>query len=1017
MRNKRSIPRGALAGVSTLIALAALAISATAAAAQQTGTIRGTVTDSAAHSPIPGVQIAVVGSARNAVTNDQGQYTIRDVPAGPVALSAQRIGFAPLQRRTVVTAGATSVVDFSINPVAAILSEVVSVGYGTASRHDVSSAIASVDSTAIGNLPVAGIDNALQGKVAGVQVMQNSGEPGAGVSIRVRGPASLNAGNQPLYVVDGVPILSSSLSQTSPSGQSMTAVTGLNPDEIASIDVLKDAAAAAIYGSRGSNGVVMITTKRGSANGTQFTVNAYTGSQTREHHMEALDATQFVTLLNQAATNDGKAAPYVLGVADANDYDWVNAIYRRAAVSDVQLSASGGADRFRYYASAGNFNQKGIIIGSAYQRQSGRFNVDFNATPKFLLSTSIGLTREDDARVPGDGNLDGIVTKSLSLQPINPFYGADSGFSGPSDGLNYSNPLATAAYSFNSYKTLRMLGNLQAVYHLTDALTVNGRAGADMVNLDELAWQSPKVLKTTAASVNGVGQTDHTTATKYVLEGFLGYDAISTATQTLSVTAGSSVEYNHTDLNALTGQGFPNGFTTYVRNASTISSWNGDATDNDLASFFSRANYSLRDRYLLSASFRADGSSRFGASNRFGYFPALSAGWVLTNESFASGLQRFATVKLRGSFGETGNQGIGDYASLTLATGAPYSGAAGVAGSQLGNPDLKWESTKESDFGVDVSTLGGRVGIIADYYRRNTDNLLVQLPIASTSGYSSIWDNIGSIRNTGVDLGINTVNVETAHFTWSSDLNVTWNRNDVTALYGGQPVTFTLANRVVSIAAVGKPLGEFYLYKFLRVDPATGNAVYAAANGGETLKPTSSDLTYVGNPQPKYYGGFTNTFNFLNFDLRGFLQFSQGNKVFDMVRIFTDDGGATTNSKNVHELTAWQKPGDITDEPRWSATGASGANVISSRFVEDGSFVRLGDVTLGYKLPAAINNRVHLNNGRIYASGRNLKTWTKYSGYNPDVNSGGAGSNVVTGVDYYAYPLARTFSLGITATW
>jgi TonB-linked SusC/RagA family outer membrane protein len=916
-----------------------------------------------------------------------------------------------------VVAGDSVVANFTITPVAAILSEVVSVGYGTSSRHDVSSAIASIDSTAISSQPVAGIDNALQGKVAGVQVMQNSGEPGAGVSIRVRGPASLNAGNQPLYVVDGVPILSSTVSQSSPSGQSLTAVTGLNPDEIASIDVLKDAAAAAIYGSRGSNGVVMITTKRGALTGTQFTLSAYTGTQTREHKLEALNATQFVTLLNEAATNDGKPAPYVLGGADANDYDWVNAIYRHAAVSDLQLSASGGADRFRFYGSAGNFNQQGIIIGSAYQRQSGRFNVDFNATPKLLLTTSIGLTREDDARVPGDGNLDGIVTKSLSEQPINPFYGDNSGFSGPADGLNYSNPLATVAYSFNSYKTLRALGNLQAVYHLTNALTVNGRAGADVLNADELVWQSPKVLKTTAASVNGVGQSDHTTATKYVLEGFVGYDAINTSAQTLSVTAGSSVEYNHTDRSAITGQGFPTGFTTYVRNASTISSWNGDATDNNLASFFTRANYSYRDRYLLSGSFRADGSSRFGAANRYGYFPAISAAWVLTDEAFAHGLERFATVKLRGSFGETGNQGIGDYASLTLASGAPYSGSAGVAGSQLGNPDLKWESTKESDAGIDVSTLGGRIGVIADYYRRNTDNLLVQLPIPATSGYTSVWNNIGSIRNTGVDLGLHTINVETAHLTWNSDLNVTWNRNKVTALYGGQPVTFTEANRVVSIAAVGQPLGEFYLYKFLRVDPATGNAIYASANGGETRKPTSSDLTYVGNPQPKYYGGFTNTVSFHNFDLRGFLQFSEGNKVFDMIRIFTDDGGATTNSKNVHELTAWQKPGDITDEPRYSATGASGANVISSRFVEDGSFVRLGEVTLGYKLPVTVADRVHLSNARLYVSGRNLKTWTKYSGYNPDVNSAGANSNVVMGVDYYAYPLARTYSIGITATW
>ena len=987
-----------------------------APAQQSTAEIRVTVTDSTSHTAVAGAQILIDGAQRG-VTNDNGQYSVRNVLAGSHLIAVQRIGFARAERRITVDASATTTADFSIAPVAAVLSEVVSVGYGTTSRHEVSSAIASIDSAAITNQPVAGIDNALQGRVAGVQVLQNSGEPGAGVSVRVRGPASLNAGNQPLYIVDGVPILSSSFNQTSPSGQAMTAITGLNPDEIASIDVLKDAAAAAIYGSRASNGVVMITTKRGGLGATRFTLNAYTGTQSPEKRIRALDATEFVTLMNSANTNDGRPAPYVLGVSDSADYDWVNVIFRHAAVTDVQLSASGGADRFKFYGSAGNFDQNGIIIGSEYQRQSGRFNLDFAATPRLQLTTSVGLTREYGARIPGDQNIDGIVTKSLSLQPVNPFYGQSFGYSNASNGLNYSNPLATVAYSFNHYKTLRALGSVQAAYHVNDALSINGRAGGDVLGLDELEWSSPKVDKTTAASVNGVGTSDHTTATKYVLEGFIGYDPLRRSTQTLSLTGGSSVEYNHTDLNAIVGQGFPTGFTTYIRNASTISSWNGTSNDNNLVSFFSRANYSLLDRYLLSASFRADGSPRCGENSRYGYFPALSAGWVLTDESFAKGVQKYATIKLRGSFGETGNQGIGDYARLTLASGAPYSGAAGVAGSQLGNPDLKWESTKELDFGADISTLNDRVSLIADYYHRTTDNLLVQLPIASTSGYNSIWDNIGSIRNTGVDLALHTVNVDGRRFSWNSDVNVTFNHNEVTDLYGGQPVTFTVANRAVAIAAVGQPLGEFYLYKFLRVDPQTGNAVYAKAGGGETLKPSSADLTYVGTPQPKYYGGFTNSFTYGGFDLRGFLQFCLGGLVFVLVCFFLFDGGATTNSKNVHELTAWQKPGDITDEPRLSATGASGANVISSRFIEDGSFVRLGEVTLGYKLPTAVTKRVRLTDGRVFLSGRNLKTWTKYSSYNPDVNSAGVGSNVVMGVDYYAYPLARTFNVGITAGW
>jgi len=355
---------------------------------------------------------------------------------------------------------------------------------------------------------------------------------------------------------------------------------------------------------------------------------------------------------------------------------------------------------------------------------------------------------------------------------------------------------------------------------------------------------------------------------------------------------------------------------------------------------------------------------------------------------------------------------------LSLATGAPYAGAPGIAGSQLGNSSLKWETTKEVDLGADVTTLGGRASVIADWYDRRTSNLLVQRPVPTTSGYSSIWDNIGAIRNRGVDLGLHTVNLEHAHgLGWTSDLNVTWNRNKVTALYGGQPITYTVSSRVTSIVAVDKPIGEFYMYKFLRVDPADGDAVFATSTGGETKSPTSSDLMMVGSPQPTYFGGFTNTFTFKSFDLRGFLQFSQGNKVFNMMRIFTDDGGYSYDNKSTLSLNRWQKPGDVTDEPRMSYDGTSGARLMSSRMIEDGSFVRASEVTLGYKLPSSVAQTSHLTDARLFVSGRNLKTWTKYSGYNPDVNSAGVLANVVMGVDYYAYPLARTFSVGITAGW
>jgi TonB-linked SusC/RagA family outer membrane protein len=1001
--------------------VAALALSSVAAA--QTGTIRGTVTDSVGRAPISGVQVTVVGTRLGAVTGATGQYVIRGVTAGPATVSAQRLGFGAAQRATTVRANDTVTVDIGMGAIATVLSEVVSVGYGTSSRHDVSSAIASIDNSAFVNTPVASIDNALAGKVAGVQVLQNSGEPGSALSIRVRGPASLNAGNQPLYVVDGVPIIQESYDQNSPSGQDMTAVTGLNPNEIEKIDVLKDAAATAIYGSRGSNGVVLITTKRGVLGNSRFNLSAYTGMQHVAKQVDMLTGPQYVMLMNEGAKNDNVTLPYTPGVDDTINTNWQDAVFRGAPVSDAQLAVSGGVERIRYFASGGAFDQKGIVIGSRYRRQTGRVNLDLNATNKMTLRMSVGLTREDDDRVQGDGSLDGVVTNALALQPMRPVYGSTFGFGGTKEGLTYSNPVALATFNSNNYKTLRGLGNVEGNYRFTDRLQLTARVAGDLFNVDERSWRSDKIDKSSAQGVGGVGALAHTAAHKYVAETFGNYDLWRTNANTVSLTAGTSIEYNHSDVSSITGQGFPTGFTTFLNNATNVVNWRGNAADNNLVSYFARANFSGSDKYLLSASLRTDGSSRFGTDNRYGIFPAISAGWVLSDESWASGIQRLGTLKLRASYGVTGNQGIGDYSRLSLATGTPYSGASGVAISQLGNPELKWETTKEADGGLDFSTFAGRLSIIADYYQRNTSNLLVQLPVPATSGFTSVWTNVGGIRNKGVDLSFHTINIDRPGFRWNSDLNVTFNRNTVTKLYGGQPITQTVNNRVISIVKVGQPVGEFYMYDFLRVDPQTGNAVYACVTAstscvsGETFSPTSSDLTTVGNPQPKYYGGFTNTLNVGPFDLRGFLQFNQGSKAFNMVRIFSDDGGRASDNKIAALMNRWQKPGDITDVPRMSARGTSGARLISDRLLQDGSFVRLGDVTLGYTLPPSLAAKTRLHDARIYASGRNLVTWTKYDGYNPDVNSTGASANVIMGVDYYAYPIARAFTFGFTTSW
>ena len=1024
MRLARLAARRALAATlaaplaGTLAGTLAVAAAPRAARAQQGALVRGTVTDSVSRRGVPGAQVTVVGTTVGTITNDLGAYTLRGVPAGAVTVRVQRIGYAAVDRRVTASGGAEEVADFALTPVATTLSAVVATGYGTSARAEVSSAIASIDSTAIAAIPVVGVDNAIQGRIAGVQVMQNSGEPGAGVSVRVRGPASLNAGNQPLYVVDGVPVIQGSFNQIGVSGQDVVAITGLNPDDIASIDVLKDAAAAAIYGSRGSNGVVIITTKRGASGGRmRFGFSSYWGAQRVERKIDLLGSKDFVAVMNESRTNEGGQPLYAAGT-DSIDTDWQDAIFRGAPIGDLQLSLSGGTDRLRFFLSGAHFDQRGIVIGSGYARQALRLNSDAFATSRLTVSASLGLTREDNDRVPGDLNLDGVVTNAIAMHPFRPVTGSRFGLAGIPEGLAYSNPVAVATFSRTNAKTLRALGNLEAKYAFTDRITLTGRAGGDLYGLDELQWRSPKVDRGTSAGVGGSGASGHTGVSRYLLESFLNVDAVANDRQRLTVTGGSSVEYNATDLNFVRGQGFPTGFETFVRSAASVTTWDGTRTTNNLASFFSRANWSLLDRYFLSASLRADGSSRFGSENRYGVFPAASVGWGVSDEPFAAGLARFATLKLRGSYGRTGNQGIPDFASRTLANAQAYSGAAGLAGSQLGNPNLKWEQTRELDLGLDLGFLDGRVSVIADWYQRSTDNLLISRPVPATSGYTSVWDNVGAIRNRGVDLALRTVNLDKATrlgIGWTTDLNVTWNRNAVTELYDGQPITSTVSSRITSVAAVGQPLGTFYLPRFLRVDPQTGNAVYEKAGGGETPSPVTADYTFVGNPQPNYYGGLTNTLTIGAFDLRGFLQFSQGGKVLNMIRIFADDGGATTDNKTSHVLRRWQKPGDVTDQPRMGRN--SGARFMSSRMIEDGSFVRLNELTLGWRVPARLARAARAENARLFVSGRNLQTWTDYTGYNPDVNSNGSTANVVMGVDYYAYPLARTVTFGVSAGW
>ena len=612
-------------------------LSASSALAQATGVVRGTVVDSASRRPVEAAQVTIGGSLVGALTNSAGQFIIRNAPAGNHVVRAMRLGHTPAQRSVMIPAGDSVVVDFALRATAVTLSTVVTVGYGTAERREVTNSVASLRAEEIVNTPIASIDGALQGKAAGLQVIQNAGNPGNAMTVRIRGSSSLSAGNQPLYVIDGVPMLRENYSQLDMGGQDLSAVSGLSPDEIASIDILKDASAAAIYGSRASNGVVLVTTKRGQAGRAKITFSGYYGTQDLSKKVNMVNAKEYVALFNEAAKNDGYAddeLPFVPGVDDTVDTDWQEAMLQSAPVYNTALSMTGGSERIAYFLSGSLFNQKGIVLGSQYARQAIRANLDYAPNSRLSLRTSIGLNREDNDRNVNDNTIDGVATNALANQPNVPIRNASGTFTSTDDGLEYTNPIALGALDEAESRTLRALGNTEAVYSFTDALRLNGRVGMDILNLRDLEWNSPQVLGRYAASARGIARQGNTTAARYSADTYLQYDLANRGFGSLDIVGGAGVEYNTTELDYLQGEGFGSNKFRYVGNAGKVTSYDGGRTDNNGVSFFSRANWSLNDRYFASASGRVDGSSKFGENNRYGTFFAGSVGWAISDEAF-----------------------------------------------------------------------------------------------------------------------------------------------------------------------------------------------------------------------------------------------------------------------------------------------------------------------------------------------------------------------------------------------
>jgi TonB-dependent starch-binding outer membrane protein SusC len=937
---------------------------------------------------LPGVTVVIKNTTQGATTDLNGRFSIQANTTDTLVFSY--VGMVtneiPVNGRSVINVG----MELDI----ARLGEVIVVGYGTESSRLISGSLGVVSDSEIRDVPLRTIDGVLQGRTAGVQVSQNSGTPGSATTVRIRGNSSITAGNQPLYVIDGIPMITGNYGQVGFSGQGINALSDINPNDIESITVLKDASAAAIYGARATNGVILITTRRGSKQRTNINFNASHGTQEVVNVLEMLNAEQWH---DYRGTQPDPNNPV--------DVDWLNQVFRVAPMSSYELSASGGDGATQFFVSGNYYNQEGTLLGTDYQRLNGRLNLDHKMNDYVNFGASFGASYSLNNRVEGDRSLNGVLPNALTMPPIHPIFNADGNYN--EDGP-YANPIAIGREAINEAHSLRTLGNAYVDIRFLKNVTFSTKWGFDYLSLREHSFDPPTTRQ--GARSNGIGIAAQNNVLNIVSNNLLRYSNSFNRVHNLEALAGYSFEIFQRRNQYARGVDFPGPFFEYLAEAATITSSYARAVNRGISSYFGQFKYNYDYRYIVTLSGRYDGSTKFGDNNKYGFFPAMSLAWRLTEESFFQPLTSiFDEFRMRASFGLTGNDGIPDFAYLNLYRGGTnYLGGAGIAPSQLPNPNLKWETTAQINVGLDLAVLDERISLAMDYYQNRTKDLLFDRPISMTSGYYSITTNIGELENRGIELSLNTINVQTDVFEWNSRLNISRNRNKILSLYKDQPLD-NLDRYSPSIVMVGEPMSIFFGYRSLGVDPSTGDIVFDDVNGDGVIN--ADDRVKIGDPNPKFTGGFTNNLTYKQFELGVFLQFSYGNDIFNGNRIFIEAmKGADNQSTAV--IRRWRQPGDLTDIPRATELDPNNNNRISSRFVEDGSYLRVKNVTLSYILNRQLAERLKIRTARVYISAQNLLTYTNYSGMDPEVNYTGD-NNLLRATDFFTYPQARTFTVGI----
>ncbi|MEZ4883808.1 MAG: TonB-dependent receptor [Chitinophagales bacterium] len=988
---------------------------------------RGIVLNAKTKESVIGVNILVKGEARGTITEVDGSFSI-EIEEGQTLVFTY-IGYLPKELTVLQADLGTILLEENISQ----LKEVIVVGYGTQKRSDLTGSVSSIGSQEIKEIPSTGLDQALQGRAAGVFVTQNSGAPGGAVSIRIRGIGSTLSA-EPLYVIDGIPVVndnkgtSSNFNELDGGGQNSNALNTINPNDIESIEVLKDASATAIYGARAANGVVLITTKRGEVGTSNLTLETYYGVQQLAKKIPVMNLQQYAayyTDINSEPIEEFER-PELLGEGT----DWQDAVFREAAMENFQLTASGGTDKTQYALSGSYHSKEGIVVGSDFSRISGKINLDHKFSDKIRIGNSFLLSRTTE-NITFNDNSSGVVYTALLMVPNAPVRNSDGSFAGPQEEitLSFDNPVARALETSDINTKTRALANFYFEADLLPFLKYRAEFGTDIVYSNHNTF-FPSFERGNFFGKSGVRRSlnnnlfwinkhlltfDKTFAEKHNLTTLLGFEAQSGKYEWLFA---SRDNLPTNDLQQLTL-----GDAGQQQNDGGAGHW-------ALMSYFGRLNYGFADRYLLTATVRVDGSSRFGPNNRYGTFPSAAIAWRASNEPFLKDIEALDNLKIRFGVGEVGNQEIGFYSyssnlrSVNVAIGDQL--ITGFAPDNIANPDVKWESSVQSNIGIDLGLFKNRIEFIADYYIKKADGMLLPALLPTTAGsLNPPFVNIGEIENRGIELSLNTTNL-TGKLSWRSSINFTKNKNEVISLGSSGNLVGLIQRIPVTRTVEGMPISQFYGYvtdgifqtqqevidnPFQQEGTRAGDIKFKDLNNDGVIN--DEDQTFLGSPHPDFTLNLTNNFSYKGFDLNVFFQGVFGNEILNLIRRDVE-GMAGLSNQSVVVIDRFTNANPSSTVPRATGSDPNSNRRVSDRFIEDGSFVRLKNITIAYNVPRAVAQILKLENLRFYASAQNLKTWTDYTGYDPEIGSYNQ-NPLINGVENGRYPTSKSFTFGLRA--